>query len=157
MKGKDDKFYFGTEKDGMNIDEYLERINNISEYYFSRCEKYKKQFYICCFVRIIASALIPIISLATEISPSTICVSILAGIITVSESYVNVTQAYEKWTKYRATCNSLWIETRYFSMKAGRYADENTRISEYVNRCESLMIEETNEWKIYIEKAKEMK
>lgn len=157
MKGKDDKFYFGTEKDGMNIDEYLERINNISEYYFSRCEKYKKRFYICCFVRIIASALIPIISLATEVSPSTICVSILAGIITISESYVNVTQAYEKWTKYRATCNSLWIETRYFSMKAGRYADENTRISEFVNRCESLMIEETNEWKIYIEKAKEMK
>lgn len=92
-----------------------------------------------------------------EVSPSTVCVSILAGIITISESYVNVTQAYEKWTKYRATCNSLWIETRYFSMKAGRYADEKTRINEFVNRCESLMIEETNEWKIYIEKAKEMK
>lgn len=79
------------------------------------------------------------------------------GIITVSESYVNVTQAYEKWTKYRATCNSLWIEMRYFAMKAGRYADEKTRVSEFVNRCESLMIEETNEWKVYIEKAKDMK
>ena len=157
MKGKDNKFFFGTEKDGMDIEEYLKRINNISEYYFLRCEKYKKKFYFCCFVRIVASALIPIISLATEVSPSTVCVSILAGIITISESYVNVTQAYEKWTKYRAPCNSLWIETRYFSMKAGRYADENTRINEFVNRCESLMIEETNEWKIYIEKAKEMK
>lgn len=132
-------------------------INNISKYYFSRCEKYKKRFYICCFTRIIASALIPIISLGSEISASTITVSVLAGIITVSESYVNVTQAYEKWTKYRATCNSLWIEMRYFAMKAGRYADEKTRVSEFVNRCESLMIEETNEWKVYIEKAKDMK
>lgn len=47
MKGKDDKFFFGTEKDGMNIDEYIERINNISEYYFSKCEAYKKKFYSC--------------------------------------------------------------------------------------------------------------
>lgn len=157
MKGRDDQFFFGTEKDGMDIDEYLKRINSISEYYFSSCEKYKKKFYLCCFVRIVASALIPIISLATEVSASTICVSILAGTITISESYVNVTQAYEKWTKYRATCNSLWIETRSFSMKVGRYANENTRVDELVSRCEALMIEETNEWKIYIEKAKEMK
>ena len=42
-------------------------------------------------------------------------------------------------------------------MKVGRYADENTRVEELVSRCEALMIEETNEWKIYIEKAKEMK
>ena len=157
MKNQNDNFFFGTEKDEMNIDEYVERINNISKYYFSRCEKYKKRFYICCFTRIIASALIPIISLGSEISASTITVSVLAGIITVSESYVNVTHAYEKWTKYRATCNSLWIEMRYFAMKAGRYADEKTRVSEFVNRCESLMIEETNEWKVYIEKAKDMK
>lgn len=157
MKGKDDKFFFGTEKDGMNIDEYIERINNISEYYFSKCEAYKKKFYTCCFVRIVASALIPIISLATQVSASTIAVSILAGVITVTESYVNVTQSYEKWTKYRATCNSLWIETRYFSMKQGKYSDEKTRISEFVNTCEALLTEETNEWKKYIEKAKDMK
>lgn len=96
MKNQNDNFFFGTEKDEMNIDEYVERINNISKYYFSRCEKYKKRFYICCFTRIIASALIPIISLGSEISASTITVSVLAGIITVSESYVNVTQAYKE-------------------------------------------------------------
>lgn len=80
MKNQNDNFFFGTEKDEMNIDEYVERINNISKYYFSRCEKYKKRFYICCFTRIIASALIPIISLGSEISASTITVSVLAGI-----------------------------------------------------------------------------
>jgi hypothetical protein len=157
LKGKDNKFFFGIEKDGMDINEYLKCINNISEYYFLRCEKYKKRFYFSCFVRIVASALIPIISLATEVNASTVCVSILASVIMISESYVNVTQAHEKWTKYRTTCNLLWVEARSFSMKAGRYSDENTRVEEFVNRCESLMIKETNEWKNYIEKVKEIK
>lgn len=151
------KYFFGINKTEMNITEYVSRVNEISVYYFERCEKYKKMFYKCCFVRIIASSLIPIISLATEVSLSTIVVSVLSGIITLSESYVNITQAYEKWTKYRATCNSLWIETRLYAMKVGIYADESVRDKNYVERCESLMTEETNEWKRYINKAKDMK
>ena len=156
MGTKDDKFFFGTEKDNMSIDEYLKRINNITAYYYESCEKYKKRFYFCCFVRIVASAMIPVISLATVVNWSTICVSILACLITISEAYVNVTRAYEKWTKYRDTCNSLWIEQRYFAMKAGVYADENVREKEFVQKCESLMLKETSEWRAYIEKAKEM-
>ncbi len=69
---------------------------------------------------------------------------------------MNVTRAYEKWTKYRDTCNSLWIEQRYFAMKAGVYADEKIREKEFVQKCESLMLEETSEWRTYIERAKEM-
>lgn len=64
MEDKKEEFFFGTDKDNMNIDEYLERINNITKYYYESCEKYKKRFYICCFIRIIASAVIPVISLA---------------------------------------------------------------------------------------------
>lgn len=30
MSAKDDKFFFGTEKDNMSIDEYLKRINDIT-------------------------------------------------------------------------------------------------------------------------------
>lgn len=158
MKKKEkNKYFFGTNKTQMNIEEYVSQINEISKYYFERCEKYKKRFYRCCFIRIFAAMMIPIISLASEISPSTIIVSVLSGIITLSESYVNVTQAYEKWTKYRATCNALRIESRLFAMKVGKYADEDVREKYFVEQCEKLMIEETNEWKEYINKAKEMK
>ena len=156
-KKEKNKYFFGTNKTQMNIEEYVSQINEISKYYFERCEKYKKRFYRCCFIRIFAAMMIPIISLASEISPSTIIVSVLSGIITLSESYVNVTQAYEKWTKYRATCNALWIESRLFAMKVGKYADEDVREKYFVEQCEKLMIEETNEWKEYINKAKEMK
>lgn len=156
MGTQEERFFFGTEKDNMSINEYLKRINNITEYYYESCEKYKKRFYYCCFVRIIASAIIPVISLASVVDWSTICVSVLACLITISEAYVNVTRAYEKWTKYRDTCNSLWIEQRFFAMKTGVYADEKIREKEFVKKCESLMLEETKEWRTYIERAKEM-
>lgn len=42
-------------------------------------------------------------------------------------------------------------------MKVGIYADENNRVEKFVERCEGFMVEETNEWKRYIERAKEMK
>ncbi len=157
MASKDDKFFFGTDKDNMEIGEYLNRINDITEYYYVSCERYKKKFYACCFVRILSSALIPIISLASAINWSTIIVSILAGMITVSEGYENVTRAYEKWTKYREICNALWIEQRQFAMKSGIYANEQDRINLFVSRCEELMIQEVNDWKRYIERAKEMR
>lgn len=156
MDAKHDKFFFGTDKDRMSIDEYLERINNITEYYYENCEKYKRRFYLCCFIRIVASAIIPVISLATVVNWSTICVSILACLITISEAHVNVTRSYEKWTKYRDTCNLLWIEQRYFAMRAGIYADDGVREKEFVQKCEALMLEETSEWRKYIERAKEM-
>lgn len=41
MKNQNDNFFFGTEKDEMNIDEYVERINNISKYYFSSTKVFK--------------------------------------------------------------------------------------------------------------------
>lgn len=157
MTAKDERFFFGTDKECMNVEEYIKRINEITEYYYESCEKYKKRFYYCCFIRMLASSLIPIISLASQINWSTIVVSILAGIITLTEGYVNVSRAYEKWTKYRETCNSLWIEQRYFAMKVGIYADEDNRVKTFVERCERYMVEETNEWKRYIERAKEMK
>lgn len=156
MDDKQKEFFFGTENDNMDIDEYLKRINDITKYYYENCEKYKKKFYICCFVRIISSAIIPVISLDSVINWSTITVSILACLITISEAYVNVTRAYEKWTKYRDTCNLLWIEQRRFAMKEGDYSDENTRISQFVKTCESLFLDEMGEWRNYIERAKEM-
>lgn len=44
----------------------------------------------------------------------------------------------------------------YFSMRVGAYADEKTRVEKFVDKCESLMLEETSEWRTYIERAKEM-
>ena len=152
----EDKFYFGTESDNMDINEYIKRINEISKYYFEECEKYKNRFYTCCFVRIVASAIIPVISLASVINWSTITVSILACAISISEAYINVTRAYEKWTKYRDTCNLLWIEQRRFSVRASVYSDDSTREKLFIDNCETIMLEEMGEWRNYIERAKEM-
>lgn len=58
---------------------------------------------------------------------------------------------------YRSTCNALWIEQRYFSMKVGIYSDSKKRTACFVNRRESLMQNEVNEWGQYIERAKEMR
>jgi len=153
----EDKFFFGTEKDNMTIDEYLTQINAITEYYYKNCEKYKRKFYICCFLRIISSAIIPIIALGSGVNWSTITVSVLASIMTITESYINVTRAYEKWVNYRQTCNFLWIEQRFFAMKIGEYSDDDTREKAFVKKCEAFMLEEIGEWKSYIERAKEMK
>lgn len=152
----EDKFYFGTESDNMDINEYMKRINNIAQYYFENCEKYKKRFYFCCFARIVASAIIPVISLASVINWSTITVSILACVISISEAYVNVTRAYEKWTKYRDACNLLWIEQRRFSVRANIYSDNKTREKLFIDNCETIMLNEMGEWRSYIERAKEM-
>src|SRR5699024_2836053 len=110
----------------------------------------------CCFVRIVASAIIPVVSLASEVDWSSVCISLLACLITISEAYVNVTRAYEKWTKYRDTCNLLWIEQRRFAMREGNYADENFRKDRFVGKCEALLLDEMSEWRDYIEKAKDM-
>lgn len=157
MSGKDDKFFFGTDNTNLTIDEYIKKVNDIAEYYFESCEKYKKKFYTSCFIRMIASALIPVISLAFAVNWSTVVVSILASLITVTEGYVNVTRSYEKWTKYRETCNSLWFEQRQFAIKAGVYSNVAYREEIFIERCEGIMLAETNEWKKYIERAKDMK
>lgn len=125
--GKNNKFFFGTEQQELTPEEYLSKINGIAEYYFVTCEKYKKKFYWCCFIRMFSSAIIPIISLASAINWSTVLVSIFAALITLTEGYVNVTRCYEKWTKYRETCNTLWIEQRRFAMKSGIYAAVNSQ------------------------------
>lgn len=151
-----DDFFFGTAKPDMNIQEYSNRINDITRYYTQSAEKYKQRFYFCCTIRLLASSLIPIISLASKITWSTVVVSILAGVITISEGYINISRAYDKWVKYRDTCNALWIEQRLFAMKSGAYSDDETRAQKFVERCEQLMIEETSEWKRYIERAKEL-
>ncbi len=157
MSENRDKYFFGTSEDNMSIEEYLKRINDITEYYNERGEKYKKEFYYCCYTRLVASALIPVISLASQVNWSTVIVSILAGLITITEGYVNVSRSYEKWTKYRETCNSLWLEQRAFAMKVGIYANDSDRVQNFVERCEGFMMDETSEWKKYIERAKEMK
>lgn len=150
------KHFFGLEKDNIDIGEYLKAVNDISKYYFERCEKYKKRFYFCSFVRIISSAIIPVISLGAKINWSTITVSILACLISISEAYINVTKAYEKWTKYRDTCNLLWIEQRKFSVKANSYSNENIREKLFIDNCEAIMSNEMREWRNYIERVKEM-
>lgn len=152
----DKEFYFGTESDNMDINEYIKRINDIAIYYFKQCEKYKKRFYFCCLVRIVASAVIPVISLASVINWSTVSVSILACFISISEAYINVTRAYEKWTKYRDTCNLLWVEQRRFSVRANIYSDDKTREKLFIDNCETIMLNEMGEWRSYIERAKEM-
>lgn len=152
----EEKFDFGTESDRMDINEYIKRINDISRYYFEKCEKYKKRFYFCCFIRIVASAIIPVISLASVINWSTVTVSILACLINISEAYINVTRAYEKWTKYRDACNLLWIEQRRFSARANKYSDDKTREKLFIDNCEAIMLNEMGEWRSYIERAKEM-
>lgn len=152
----EDKFYFGTESESMDINEYIKRINDIAKYYFERCEKYKKRFYLCCFIRIVASAIIPVISLASVINWSTVAVSALACIMSISEAYVNATRAYEKWTKYRDACNLLWIEQRKFSVRASIYSNENTREKLFIDNCEAIMLNEMGEWRNYIERAKDM-
>lgn len=152
----DDKFYFGTESDNMDINEYMKRINGIAQYYFEQCEKYKKRFYYCCFIRIAASAFIPVISLASVINWSTITVSVLACLISISEAYINVTRAYEKWTKYRDTCNFLWIEQRKFSVRSSAYSDDANREKIFIDNCENIILNEMGEWRNYIERAKEM-
>lgn len=81
----------------------------------------------------------------------------MVGVITITEGYVNVTRAYEKWTKYRETCNSLWIEQRYFAMKVGAYADKSKKIGIFVEICKGFIVEETSDWKKYIKRTKEMK
>ena len=47
-------------------------------------EKYKKRFYYSCFARMLATALIPIVSLASEVNWSSVIVSILAGVIAIT-------------------------------------------------------------------------
>lgn len=154
---KTNKFFFGTEISKIDEDEYIKRINDITEYYFNSCENYKRKFYFCCYIRIAVSWLIPIISLSGGFTFTNILSASLAGILAVIESYVNITRAYDKWTNYRATCNSLWIEQRKFATHTGEYEDGPDRFKNFVKKCEGLMIEETNGWKKYIERAKEMK
>lgn len=157
MAKKEKKYYFGIEHDSMTVVEYMKQINDIAIYYFDKCEKYKRRFYYACFTRIIATALIPVISLAAEVNWSSVIVSILAGVIAITEGYVNVTRAYEKWTKYRETCNALWFEQRQYAFKIGKYSDDKTRTQIFAEQCENIMLAESNEWKKYIDRAKDMK
>ena len=95
--------------------------------------------------------------MSSEITWNTILVSVLASVIAITESYINVSRAYEKWVSYRQTCNFLWIEQRFFAMKTGEYSNENTREEAFVKKCEAFMLDEIGEWKNYIQRAKEMK
>lgn len=151
-----DNFFFGTDHDNIDMNEYLQKINDITKYYDSQSTRYKKNFFTCCTIRLIASAAIPVISLGAPINIFTIITSTLACVITISEAYVNISRCYDKWTKYRFTCNALWIEQRSFSAHRQKYSDSSTRNKLFIESCESIIENEVSEWREYIKRAQEM-
>ncbi len=149
-------FFFGTDCENIDIDTYMKKINEITNYYDEQSTKYKKIFYACCVLRIFSSAIIPIVALGSVINVYTVIVSILAFLITIAESLVNVTRCYDKWTKYRLTCNSLWIEQRSFAARRAKYDNDENRNKIFIETCESLIEGEVIGWKEYIKRAQEM-
>lgn len=154
---KSENFFFGTECVDIDMNEYMSKINDITKYYNTQSSHYKKRFLSCCWVRIVASAAIPVISLGAAINIYTIIASVLACIITISEAYVNISRCYDKWTKYRDTCNALWIEQRSYAAHREKYADISTRNTLFVETCESIIENEVSEWRQYIKRAQEMR
>mgnify|MGYP005779136079 FL=1 len=142
--------YFGS-ANKMSDQDYVELIQTIVIYYDRRAKHYKHLYLSFAIMRIILLAFLPVLSLIEFYSWSSVVIASISAVALVLESVSSVLGCRNKWETYRRACDCLCMEHRLYAMDSGIYEQEEKRLQNFVVNCETIIREEGEMWKMYVD------
>jgi uncharacterized protein DUF4231 len=144
------------------IENYLtERFEPQYQFYDKKARESRQKFLSFQIIIIVVSAVIPIVNVAGIGNDPQIRItsSILAGIVVILTSLLQLLKSHETWVIYRATANSLLGEKYVFKNNAGFYSNlTGDKKSAFVERVENIIAQEgTKYFSIHSQKSESEK
>ncbi|WP_430597397.1 DUF4231 domain-containing protein [Enterococcus sp. AZ177] len=132
----------------MHENEYLNnRVEHQIAWYNNKSNDSQKKYKRIKYAIILTSASIPfLINLNIESIWIKAIVSLLSIVITISEGIVSLNKYNEVWIEYRTVCESLKYEKFMYLNKAGIYENKENSYPYFVERVESIISKENNNW-----------
>lgn len=118
--------------------------------YALRAKFYKKGYYVCSIVTLVAPAIVVVInSLAMDELTQQIGVALFSAMATIASGLLGIVKFKESWVRYRYNCEGLKHEISRYVNGIDEY---NCRTLEEKNKTlfakvNQMMINETNDWK----------
>lgn len=138
-------YYILLMGDNMECRYISERLDGQMKYYKNRCKSLKYEYYTLSIIVIIATAIIPIFTIAVDaISILKYVVAALSAIATILNSILLLRKTKEKWTEYRVTYEQLKHEKTMFTSGVGKYCNGDE--CAFIEACENIMCSEHKVW-----------
>lgn len=154
MKLFDDiqKYYFKDEKDTEKI--FHEIVSNYIKFYHIRALRNQYAFYIMSGIKIIAVASIPLFQVTGTLSAE--WATGASAISLIMEGFIALLHVQDKWHLYRSTNNVLLQEQREYTMRIGKYSNNQIDVFKvYVENVEALIDDEAKKWFLAIKDNKQ--
>jgi hypothetical protein len=134
----------------MNEDEYIaSRVDEQIGWYDKKSRSAQHWFKRLRGTEIVAAAAIPVIAgFASDPFPVAFVVAVLGASIAVISAAIGLNQFQENWTEYRKTCEALKYEKFLYLTRADPYHEEDA-FRLFVQRVESLLVNENRAWSQY--------
>lgn len=133
------------------VSDYLtDRLAPQMEYYSKACKKLQHQYYCLSICSIVATAIIPILSLAVEsCSEIKYLISTVSAVATVASSILLLRKTRENWLEYRASYELLKSERAKYLAVACEYSGQDSpdALNHLVACCEEIMGNEHKSWR----------
>jgi hypothetical protein len=128
---------------------FQERLESEIRWHSERARKNKNRFHLVQISILVASALIPIINVASfGDAPTRLASSVVGGAIVVATGISQLGKYQENWILYRTTSEMLKKEKYFFLNHAGEYSNltDEERNTLLVERVESIISSETSKY-----------
>ena len=131
----------------MKKDEYInERLEEQINWYDKKCIRSQSKYKRLKIIEIILAATIPFLSVfSQDFIQITWIIAGIGGLITIIESWLNISKYHENWIEYRSICETLKHEKYMFLTQTGVYNVEN-HFHLLVERVESIISKENVNW-----------
>lgn len=130
----------------MTEQEYLEdRLEDQIKWYDKKSQIHQKWYKKLKFIELISGFAIPIATLV-RFSSFEVLVSILSGIILLSEGSIALFNHQNNWIEYRRTAENLKQEKYMYLTSSGVYNDLEDKFTLLVERVETLISSENINW-----------
>ena len=131
----------------MNEAEYFKNRLDPSINWFNKASiKAKRGYYLSNGVQIITASIIPgIVAVSDHILYAKALIALLSCIVAISSGIASLNQYHTQWTRYRNRCQLLENEKFLYWTHTSPY-DGEARLQTLVERVESLLKNEVNEW-----------
>jgi hypothetical protein len=124
----------------------LARLEDQIAWYGRKSGVAKRRYMWMKCTTILSAAMIPVMAAWTAIPHGTKIAMGLGVLITIIESFLQLSQSQQHWISYRATAEGLKHEKYLYLGQAGRYSDASNRQALLADKVETLISSENTNW-----------
>ena len=133
----------------LDVEEYLrERVNKQQRYLSNISSFYQKRFYLFKMITIVLAVTIPFLA-SQDFCYKDVMVGLAGLFIAITEGILGLYKYQDNWLQLRATSEALKHERVLFQTRSNHYKkkDDEEVFHLFVDRIESILMEERERWK----------